>query len=91
MIITFANGETRYCTLCTTNQIEQTAFIAIDKTTFADAATIFSNPAYTRRMQYGNYVLMGYTELMYIMQEPYGVKACLRGGHDEIIHENQGE
>ncbi len=84
MTIIFANGEAHHCSLCTTITEQQMAFIAIDDVTFAEAASIFSNPEMTSGMTYGNHYLKGYTNLLYVMQESFGTKACLTGGHDIV-------
>lgn len=82
--IKFANGEVHSCSLCATIPNQQMAFIALDDVTFAEASAIFSDENMTNEMVYGQYRLIGYTELLYVMKESFGFKACLKGGHDEI-------
>lgn len=81
--IKFANGAIYDCSLCATIPNMHIAYIAIPDISFADAAAIFSDPDMTVEMEYADYRLIGYTELSYILQEPFGMKACLKGGHDE--------
>lgn len=82
--IIFANGAVYSCTFLSTLP-DGMAFIALDGLSFAEAAAIFSNPDMTGEMEYGDYRLVGYTELAGLYQQPYGVQAVLKGGHDERI------
>ena len=81
--IKFANGAVYNCTMCATIPNMQMAYVALGDVSFADAAAIFSDPEMTEVMEYSDYRLVGYTKLSYVMQESFGVKACLTGGHDE--------
>ena len=81
--IKFANGAVYNCSLCATIPNMQVAYIAIPDISFAEASAIFANPDMTAEMEYGVYRLIGYTALSYIMRESFGMKACLKGGHDE--------
>lgn len=81
--IKFANGEVHSCPYLSTVPREQIAFVALDDVDFAEAAAIFSDETKTGEMEWGDYRLIGYTELLYVMRENYGFKACLKGGHDE--------
>ena len=78
--IKFANGKVYSCTLLATYDPQNMVYIAIDGVSFGEAAEIFSNPEYTRKMEYGGYILEGYTELSYVLKESFGIKACLTGG-----------
>lgn len=80
--IKFANGEVHSCTFCSTIP-DGTAFIALDDVSFAEAAAIFSDPDKTSEMEWGNYRLVGYTQLVMLGVQPYGIQAALKGGHDE--------
>lgn len=84
--IIFADGSTRSCSFLSTvpDGSTKTAYIALDDIDFAAAAAIFANPEKTRAMTYGNSRLIGYTELIMLGVQPYGIQAVLRGGHDEI-------
>lgn len=81
--IKFANGATYSCPFLSTIPQQQMAFVALDGVSFAEASAIFSNEDMTSEMEYGSYRLVGYTNLLYVMKESYGIKACLTGGHDE--------
>ena len=81
--IKFANGAVHECSLCATIPEMQMAYVALSDVTFVEAAAIFSDPDMTEIMEYSNYRLVGYTNLKHIMNESFGVKACLTGGHDE--------
>ena len=84
--IKFASGAIYNCTFCSTLP-DGTAFIAIDSTSFVQAASIFENQLNTRRMEYGNYVLTGFTELVDLSKKPYGIQAVLKGGTiTEVAH-----
>lgn len=84
--ITFANGSTHSCSFLSTipEGAAKTAYIALDDVDFAAAAAIFTDPEKTRAMVYGNMRLIGYTELIMLGVQPYGIQAVLRGGRDEI-------
>ena len=84
--IKFANGAVHSCSYLSTIPNQRMAFIALDDVTFGEAAEIFSNPSMTEEMEWNNYILHGYTELLYVMKESYGYKACLQGGYDERIN-----
>ena len=84
--IRFSNGEVHSCPYLSTISNQQMAFIALDDVSFAEASAIFSNENMTREMEWGEYRLIGYTNLLYVMKESYGFKACLTGGHDERIN-----
>lgn len=77
--IKFANGEEHSCTFCST--IPPTdAFIAVDDIGFAEAASLFSDPSKTNRIEFADRVLTGYTRCFNLSVQPYGVQAALRGG-----------
>ena len=82
--VTFANGETYECSFLSTidNNI---AFIALANVTFAEAFSIFNNTQMTSSIRYGDNLLVGYTELISVSVQPYGIQARLRGGHVEQI------
>ena len=83
--IKFANGEVHSCPFLSTIPNQQMIFVALDDVTFAESAAIFSDEDKTTEMEWGGYRFVGYTDLLYVMKENYGYKACLQGGHDEQI------
>lgn len=82
--IRFANGAVYDCSHLTTIPTGK-AFIALDGVSFAEAAQIFSDENMTREMEWANYRLVGYTNLVSLSVQPYGIQATLKGGHDERI------
>lgn len=80
--IKFANGAVYDCSFLSTLG-DGTAFVALANISFAEAAAIFSNEDMTAEMLYGQYRLVGYTELQGLYVQPYGIQAVLKGGHDE--------
>ena len=76
--IKMASGASYDCAKCET--IPGMAFIAIPGTDFNKAAQIFGNPNSTRRMEYGRFVLNGFTELADLSKQEYGILATLKGG-----------
>lgn len=85
--IKFANGASYECTFISTipNGESNMAFIALANIGYAEAAAIFSDPTMTREIKWGSSMLIGYTQLQGLYQQPYGIQAVLRGGHDERI------
>lgn len=83
--VKFANGEVHSCPHLATIPNQQMAFVALDDVSFAEASAIFADENKTCIMEYGEYRLVGYTNLLYVMKESYGYKACLTGGYDERI------
>lgn len=84
--IKFANGAVYECSfLSTIPDGNGTAYIALSGVDFVQAAQIFANASMTREMEYGDYRLVGYTELVMLGVQPYGIQAVLKGGHDERI------
>lgn len=88
--IKFADGSVYSCPfLSTIPQVGyNTAYIALGDVDFATAAAIFSDQSKTSDIEYGNYRLVGYTTLVGIYIQPYGIQAMLTGGHDERISES---
>ena len=82
--IKFANGSVFDCPFLSTLP-DGTAFVALSGVTFAEAARIFADETMTREMEWNEYRLLGYTELVGVYVEPYGFQAMLKGGHDERI------
>lgn len=82
--IKFANGAVYDCSFLSTIP-DGTAFVALSGVDFAQAAQIFADASMTREMEYANYRLVGYTELVMLGVQPYGIQAVLKGGHDERI------
>ena len=82
-IIKFANGERHECSLCVTH--DGSAYVALVDVDFAQAAAIFSDTSKTTEMEYGVYRLVGYTTLMSLSVQQYGIQAAITGGHDERI------
>lgn len=76
--IKMANGASYDCTFC--SAIPGMAFVAIPGNDFARAAQIFGTASNTRRMEYGRYVMTGFTELVDLNVQPYGIQATLKGG-----------
>lgn len=89
--IKFANGAVYNCPFLATLPREGIAYVAVAGVTFAEAAAIFSDPALTERIEWGDYILHNYTDLVYVKTESYGYKACLRGGYDEHNEEASAE
>lgn len=83
--IKFANGAVHSCSFLATTPNDQTAYIALDDVTFAEAAALFSDENATETMEYNNFVLIGYTSLQGLLSQPYGIQAILKGGYDERI------
>ena len=83
--IKFANGAVYECPFLATIPDGSTfrAFIGISNVSFSDAAAIFADANLTQEMEWGDYRLVGYTELQGVYVQPYGIQAVLRGGHDE--------
>lgn len=85
--IKFANGATYECSLAVSMTNDGgTAFIALPDVTFSEAAAIFSNEDATAEMEYVETRFVGYTSLVSLSVQPYGIQAVLRGGHDERIN-----
>ncbi len=84
--IRFADGSIKSCSFLSTvpDGSSKTAYIALNDVDFAAAAAIFADQEKTRAMAFGNMRLIGYTELIMLGVQPYGIQAVLRGGHDEI-------
>lgn len=76
--IKMGNGATYNCSYCVANH--ETAFVALRDLTWAQVTQIFSDPNNTRRMEYGNLILSGWTDLVAIGKQPYGIQAVLKGG-----------
>lgn len=85
--IKFANGEIHSCSFLSTipEGGAMKAYIAIDDVGFAEAAALFTDSEKTSTMEYGEYRLVGYTNLNGLYVQPYGIQAVLTGGHDERI------
>lgn len=85
--IKFANGEVHECSFLATIPEGSTmrASIALTDVDFTQAAAIFSDTEKTAEMEWGVYRLVGYTTLVAVSVQPYGIQAVLRGGHDERI------
>lgn len=87
-IIKFANGAVYDCSFLSTipNGSENEAIIALADVDFPTAATVFSDKNMTSAIEWGSYRLVGYTNLIAVCVQPYGIQAVLRGGHDERIN-----
>lgn len=85
--IKFANGAVYDCASISTAPYTgfNKAIIALANITFAEAAAIFSDPNLTQEIEWGNYRLIGYTNLVAMSVESYGSQAILTGGHNERI------
>ena len=75
--IIFADGDERDCTFFSVLSKEGIAYIAIDTTSYLEAAQVFTNTSKTETMQFGDYVIEGFTNLSYIMQQDFGMKVCM--------------
>lgn len=82
--IRFANGAVFECSYLSTSG-EGRATIALADVDYPTAARIFSDENMTREMEWGNYRLVGYTQLTDLCLHPSGIMAVLRGGHDERL------
>ncbi len=82
--IKFANGEIHDCSLVST--YDGKAYIALTDVSFTEAASIFSDPEKTREMEWGEYLLVGYTNCIMLTVQDYGIQAALRGGHDVQLY-----
>lgn len=83
--IKFANGAVYNCSFLSTIPFGNTmqAIIALADVSFAETASIFSNPDMVSVMEYGEYQLVDYTTLQGVYNQPYGIQAVLTGGHNE--------
>ena len=86
--IKFADGSEYDCPFCAT--IPDNAYIALANVDFPTVAAVFSDTTKTRRIEYGNTVLLGFTTLLSVNVQPYGIQAVLRGGTVQEIQQ-QGE
>ena len=82
--IKFANGAVYDCSYLATDG-QGTAWIILDGLDIIESVNILSNPEMTEEMEWGEYRLIGYTNLVFVMVDQSGVKCCLKGGHDERI------
>lgn len=82
--IKFANGAVYDCSYLATDG-QGTAWIILDGLDINESVSILSNPEMTEEMEWGEYRLIGYTNLVFVMVDQNGVKCCLKGGHDERI------
>ena len=80
--IKFANGICYECSYLATDG-QGTAWIILDGLDIAESVAVFSNSDMTERMEWGDYILTGYTNLVFVMVDNNGVKCGLKGGHDE--------
>lgn len=82
-VIKMANGAVYDCAYLATDG-QGTAWIVLDGLAMAESASVLGDPELTSEMEWGDYRLIGYTTLTYMMLEPnVGVKCGLVGGHDE--------
>lgn len=86
--IKFANGEMHECSYHGSVQdgSVRKAMIAITDSDFLQVAKLFTDTEKTAEMECDNVRMIGYTELIMIGVQPYGIQAVLRGGHDERIY-----
>lgn len=82
--IKFANGAVYDCSYLATDG-QGTAWIILDGLDIIESVNILSNSEMTEEMEWGEYRLIGYTNLVFVMVDQNGVKCCLKGGHDERI------
>ena len=80
--IKFANGAVFDCSYLATDG-QGTAWIILDGLNIVESVSVFSNPDMTDVMEWGDYRLIGYTELVFVMVDRDGIKCGLKGGHDE--------
>lgn len=79
--IKFADGAVYDCSYMAT--ADGIAFVALSGVSFAEAAAVFSDPAKTSEMEYGDYRLIDFINLAMLTAQPYGYQAVLKGGHVE--------
>lgn len=82
--IKLGNGAVYNCSYLATDG-QGTAWIILDGLDIIESVNILSNPEMTEEMEWGEYRLIGYTNLVFVMVDQNGVKCCLKGGHDERI------
>lgn len=70
-----ASGNVYACPLFTVNERANRMFIAVSDLSFAEAAALFSNQDEMSSLTYAGKTYTGYTQLDYMMQEGYGIKA----------------
>lgn len=80
--IKFANGAVYECSYLATDG-QGTAWIVLAGADIVESVAIFSNSDMTSVMEWGDYILTGYTNLVFVMVDNNGVKCGLKGGHDE--------
>lgn len=78
----FANGAVYDCSFLSVLP-EGRAYIALSGVSFVEAAAIFTDPAMTSEIKCQEHKLIGFTELVSLYPQPYGIQALLRGGHIE--------
>lgn len=83
--IKFADGTVYDCPFCAT--IPDYAYIALANADFPTVAAVFSDAEKTARMEYGTSVLVGFTTLISVNVQPYGIQAVLRGGTVQEIQQ----
>lgn len=76
--IKFADGTTYDCSFCAATP--DNAYIALANETFPTVAAVFSDSTKTERIEFGDMVLIGFTTLLSVNVQPYGIQAVLRGG-----------
>ena len=85
--IKMASGLVFDCAYLATDG-QGTAWIVLDGLDMAESAAVMSDPENTSEMEWGDFRLIGYTELAFMMNDPnVGVKCGLKGGHDERIRD----
>lgn len=73
--IKMANGATYDCSHCTATP--DTMFLTVCNVTWAQAAQIFGNENNTRRIEYANRIMTGFTELLSLGKEQDGIQVVL--------------
>ena len=87
--IKFADNSVYDCPFCATTA--DTAYVALSGVNFATTAAIFANTEKTARMEYGQHALVGFTDLLSVNVQPYGIQAVLRGGTVQEIEQQEQE
>lgn len=82
--ITFANGAVYNCSYLATDG-QGVLWLILDDLDMLETVRVLSNPEMTEEILWAGYRLVGYTNLTFIMVDQNGIKACLKGGHDERI------
>lgn len=76
--IVLANGERHACSAVLTAGNSPSMYIDLPGMTLSDAARIFSNSDNTNTMSWAGRVYTGWTNMIMLTVQPYGVEVTLR-------------